>query len=73
LSQALPYNTVGEFFENSSEVKAYKSIAENPAPNNITVKFVDLAAALVTVESKNPSDVAKISEDGIRHTFAASA
>lgn len=51
LSQAFPYRTVGEFFENNSEIKAYANIAENPAPNNITVKFVDLAAALVTVVS----------------------
>ena len=49
-SHACAWSTVGEFFENSSDVRAYNNIAENPAPNRITNKFdiraVDLMTAL---------------------------
>lgn len=38
------YRTVGEFFENSSEVRAYRRRAENPAPKRITTKFPVLEA-----------------------------
>ena len=42
--QASLYRTVGEFFENSSEVRAYRRRAENPAPKRITTRFPVLEA-----------------------------
>ena len=42
--QASLYSTVGEFFENSSEVRAYRRRAENPAPKIITTRFPVLEA-----------------------------
>jgi len=38
-SQASLYRTVGEFFENNSDVRAYMSTAESPAPKIITARF----------------------------------
>ena len=42
--QASLYRTVGEFFENSSEVRAYRRRAENPAPKMITTRLPVLEA-----------------------------
>src|SRR5882762_5589405 len=70
-SHALPYSTVGEFGENSSDVRAYINIAENPAPSNITVKFVDRAAALVT--TRGSSQRGKRRENEVDNTFPTSA
>ena len=42
--QASLYRTVGEFFENSSEVRAYRRRAEKPAPKRITTRFPVLEA-----------------------------
>jgi hypothetical protein len=47
-SHAWPYSTVAEFFENSSEVRAYTNTAVNPAPNRMTNRFVNLAVDLTT-------------------------
>ena len=42
--QASLYRTVGEFFENSSEVRAYRRRAENPAPKRMTTRLPVLEA-----------------------------
>jgi hypothetical protein len=47
-SQASPYRTVGEFLENSSDVKEYTRSTDSPAPNRITVRLVVLAVVRIT-------------------------
>ena len=47
-SQLLLYRTVGEFRENSSDVRSYMSTTVRPAPARITTKFVVRAVVLTT-------------------------
>lgn len=48
LSQACPYSTVAEFFEKSSEVRAYMSTADRPAPTRMTARLVVRAVVRAT-------------------------
>ena len=54
-SQACPYSTVAEFFENNSEVRAYANTAVKPAPNRITNRLVILAVDLTTFPASEPN------------------
>ena len=54
--QASLYRTVGEFFENSSEVKAYRRRAENPAPKKITTRFPVLEAVRTACQQESSRD-----------------
>ena len=47
-SQASPYKTVGEFLENSSDVREYMRRTDSPAPRRITVRFVVRAVVRMT-------------------------
>lgn len=69
-SQACPYNTVAEFFENNSDVKAYTSMAEKPAPNRMTNKF-DIRAVVRTTGTE--VRFADIEMREVEHTFPSSA
>jgi len=55
--QASLYRTVGEFFENSSEVRAYRRRAENPAPKIITTKFPVLEAVRTAYQQERTRGV----------------
>jgi hypothetical protein len=55
--QASLYRTVGEFFENSSEVRAYRRRAENPAPMKITTRFPVLEAVRTAYEQERRGGV----------------
>lgn len=69
LSHARLYTTVGLFWLNSSLVSAYTSIAVNPAPSSITVRFPVRAVARPTIQihSVSTRDVRCI---GKKRTFA---
>jgi len=49
-SHASPYNTVGEFFEKSSEVREYMRRAERPAPRRMTPRLVVRAVVRITAD-----------------------
>jgi hypothetical protein len=55
--QASLYRTVGEFFENSSEVRAYRRRAENPAPKRITTRLPVLEAVLAAYRQERTGGV----------------